>query len=121
MMGLVSEDQFCRNAALSDGGEGLHVIVFNWALLEAVGWCLRAGLLAALSIKKKMSNCLIFINWNTDLIAKVQTMQEINSLSGLKTQLLPFTRALLSQHLNKHMSQLTLYYPFKIDFWHLFL
>lgn len=54
MMGLVSEDQFCRNAALSDGGEGLHVIVFNWALLEAVGWCLRAGLLAALSIKKKI-------------------------------------------------------------------
>lgn len=52
MMGLVSEDQFFRNAALSDGGEGLHVIVFNWALLEAVGWCLRAGLLAALSIKK---------------------------------------------------------------------
>lgn len=48
-------------------------------------------------------------------------MQKINSLSSLKTQLLPFTRALLSQHLNKHMSHLKLYYPFKIDFWHLFL
>lgn len=51
MVGLVSEEQFCRSTALSDGIEWLHVIAFNWALLEALGWCLGAGLLAASNIK----------------------------------------------------------------------
>lgn len=62
MVGLVSEEQFCGSAALSDGIEWLHVIVFNWALLGALGWCLGAGLLAASNVKEKRSNCLIFVN-----------------------------------------------------------
>lgn len=40
MRGLGRENHFGKNAALSGGGERPHVIVFNWALLEAAGWCL---------------------------------------------------------------------------------
>lgn len=44
MPGLVRESPFCRNAALSEGGEWLHVIAFNWRLLAGVS-------LAALNVK----------------------------------------------------------------------
>lgn len=47
MAGLVRESPFCRNAALSEGGEWLHVIAFNWRHLAGVS----QGLLAALNIK----------------------------------------------------------------------